>query len=130
MSEPEHFKYDVRIRERMLKAQQVSPAEIAAHQNALVDLAERCDTLMLAQPALAPASRESQVVPAPAAPAPAPVRAVASPEPPPPPAEIAPPAPPPAPAPAEASAAPDLEPAPAVPAEAAVEPGGAGGEVS
>jgi hypothetical protein len=53
MSDPELFKYDVRVRDRMLKSKQISEEQVRAHLEALPDLVEACEDLAVAQPALA-----------------------------------------------------------------------------
>jgi len=53
MSDPEQFKYDVRVRERMLDSNQISQHEVEAYLGALPDLGGKCDEMELVQPALA-----------------------------------------------------------------------------
>jgi hypothetical protein len=79
MDLPVNFKFDVRIRPRLLARGQLAEADVAKHLDALPDLQPQADVIDLAQPALtspedrerAAASRPSSVVarPAPVAPA-------------------------------------------------------------
>jgi hypothetical protein len=52
MTKPELFKYDVRVRERMLRKGAISDSEVAGHLEGLADLDGRYDELVLRQPAL------------------------------------------------------------------------------
>lgn len=52
MNQPESFKYDVRVRARMMDRGAISDEEIAKHLSALPDLEKRAVTLVLEQPAL------------------------------------------------------------------------------
>jgi hypothetical protein len=80
MDAPANFKFDVRIRARLLAKGLVTEAEVAKHLDALADLQPSADYIDLAQPALtspeererhAPAAvRPSAVVPRAATPAP------------------------------------------------------------
>jgi hypothetical protein len=57
MSDPELFKYDVRVRRRMVEAEQISEEEVARRLEALPDLADECEELALRQPALTQTER-------------------------------------------------------------------------
>lgn len=64
MSDADLFKYDVRVRERMLQAGRVTAEEIKAHMESLPDVAERCEDTITVQPALArPEPEPAAVVP-------------------------------------------------------------------
>lgn len=52
MSTSEHFKYDVRIRERMLAKGLLTESELKSHLEALKDLEADTEPLALPQPAL------------------------------------------------------------------------------
>lgn len=52
MRDPEMFRFDVRIRERMMKAGRLSPEDLAKQLGALVDVESNCVTVDLEQPAL------------------------------------------------------------------------------
>jgi hypothetical protein len=52
MTDPELFKYDVRVRERMLNRARIAEAEVEKHLAGLPDLEQQCDIVDLAQPAL------------------------------------------------------------------------------
>jgi hypothetical protein len=52
MTGSELFKFDVRIRERMLRKSVLSDADVAKHLDALPDLTGQCDEMPLRQPAL------------------------------------------------------------------------------
>ena len=52
MRDPDTFKYDVRVRERMLRAGRVSTDDIARLLDALPDLEANLDIVTLNQPAL------------------------------------------------------------------------------
>lgn len=84
MSEPELFKYDVRVRERMLHRGGVSEAQIKQRLDALPDLDAECEVMVLQQPALGhPESAAAQPEAAAAEPAfapPAPPPPVAAPQ--------------------------------------------------
>ncbi len=58
MSDPDQFKYDVRVRERMLQSRQISPSQVEEHLSVLPDVESKCETLELPQPALAPPEAE------------------------------------------------------------------------
>lgn len=53
MTNLEAFKFDVRVRERMLRRAAITDAELARHLEALRDLESQCDEMPLKQPALA-----------------------------------------------------------------------------
>jgi hypothetical protein len=52
MKGSELFKFDVRVRERMLKTGALSDKELASHLESLVDRETVCDDIRLDQPAL------------------------------------------------------------------------------
>lgn len=52
MRDPEMFKYDVRVRERMLRAGRITPEEVDGVLQALPDLDAECEEVPLAQPAI------------------------------------------------------------------------------
>ena len=52
MRDPDIFKYDVRVRERMLRAGRVNADDIARVLDALPDLEANLDIVLLNQPAL------------------------------------------------------------------------------
>ncbi len=103
MSDPEQFKYDVRVRDRMLHKGSIDEGEVKRHLDALQDLEAVCEIMTLQQPALAHAE-----TPSPAAAVEAPIAVgepmAAPPEPP-----LAAPPPPPAPPPVQAAASPTAE---------------------
>ena len=49
---PEFFKYDIRVRERMLKRGELTTAELSKHVDALADVADLVVEVELKQPAL------------------------------------------------------------------------------
>jgi hypothetical protein len=49
---PEFFKYDIRVRERMLKRGELTPAELSKHVDALADVTDQVVEVELKQPAL------------------------------------------------------------------------------
>ena len=49
---PEFFKYDIRVRERMLKRGELSASELSKHVDALADVADQVVEIELKQPAL------------------------------------------------------------------------------
>ncbi|MEI9936743.1 MAG: hypothetical protein WDO69_05920 [Pseudomonadota bacterium] len=49
---PENFKYDVRVRERMLKRGMLTESELTKHVDALADVADQVVEVELKQPAL------------------------------------------------------------------------------
>jgi hypothetical protein len=49
---PENFKYDVRVRERMLKRGMLTEAELTKHVDALADVSDQVIEVELKQPAL------------------------------------------------------------------------------
>jgi hypothetical protein len=51
MTDPELFKFDVRVRERMQK-RGLSEAELQKHLSGLPDMESACDAIELVQPAL------------------------------------------------------------------------------
>src|SRR5450755_5102333 len=60
---PEFFKYDIRVRERMLKRGILTDAELGKHVDALADVADQVIEVELKQPALQRESeREARVV--------------------------------------------------------------------
>ena len=60
---PENFKYDVRVRERMLKRGLLTESELGKHVDALTDVADQVVEVELKQPALIKESeRETRVV--------------------------------------------------------------------
>lgn len=75
MTDPELFKYDVRVRDRMLRARRLTEAQVSSHLERLADASDRCETLVVNQPALGPTETElvprPRVVAAPAVAAPA-----------------------------------------------------------
>lgn len=52
MRDPEMFKYDVRVRERMLRGGRITPEEVNERLQALPDLESECEDVVLPQPAL------------------------------------------------------------------------------
>jgi hypothetical protein len=52
MKSSELFKFDVRVRERMLKKGLINDKELATHLESLADRATSCDDVRLDQPAL------------------------------------------------------------------------------
>ncbi len=52
MRDPEMFKYDVRVRERMLRAGRITPEEVSRVLDALPDLETFIESVPLNQPAL------------------------------------------------------------------------------
>ncbi|MEB2311137.1 MAG: hypothetical protein OZ921_03335 [Sorangiineae bacterium] len=52
MSESELFKYDVRVRERLMRKGQLSEAEVRAHLDALPDSVSNSEVVASAQPAV------------------------------------------------------------------------------
>lgn len=56
MTDPEQFKYDVRIRERMIRRGQVTEADVARHLEGLSDVETKCEPVPQHQPALAAGS--------------------------------------------------------------------------
>jgi hypothetical protein len=60
---PEFFKYDIRVRERMLKRGILSDAELGKHVDALADVTDQVIEVELKQPALQKESeREARIV--------------------------------------------------------------------
>jgi hypothetical protein len=60
---PEDFKYDMRVRERMLRRGELTEAELTKHVDALTDVAELLVEVELKQPALQRESeREARIV--------------------------------------------------------------------
>ncbi|HVU03748.1 MAG TPA: hypothetical protein VHE30_18445 [Polyangiaceae bacterium] len=74
MEVPDRFKLDVRVRDRMLANQTVTPADVQKHLDALPDLEASAEVIDLAQPAVSPPGERP---PPSARPAPRPVAAVA-----------------------------------------------------
>lgn len=61
---PENFKYDVRVRERMLKRGLLTEGELTKHVDALADVTDQVIEVELKQPALVKESeREARVLP-------------------------------------------------------------------
>ncbi len=52
MRDPEMFKYDVRVRDRMLRAGRITAEEINERLQVLPDLESECEEVQLLQPAL------------------------------------------------------------------------------
>jgi hypothetical protein len=52
MTDPELFKFDVRVRERMLKRGRITEADVSRHLASLADLDSVCETVEQPQPAL------------------------------------------------------------------------------
>jgi len=52
MRDPEMFKYDVRVRERMLRGGRITVEEISGLLQALPDVESECEDVLLPQPAL------------------------------------------------------------------------------
>lgn len=74
MTDPDLFKYDVRVRDRMLRMQRLTETQLATHLEQLPDLADRAEVVVGNQPAIGllepePALREVPRVVAPVAPA-------------------------------------------------------------
>ena len=60
---PEFFKYDIRVRERMLKRGMLTDNELSKHVDALADVADQVIEVELKQPALQKESeREARIV--------------------------------------------------------------------
>ena len=60
---PENFKYDMRVRERMLRRGELTESELAKHVDALTDVADLVIEVELKQPALQRESeREARIV--------------------------------------------------------------------
>ena len=60
---PEFFKYDIRVRERMLKRGMLTDGELSKHVDALADVADQVIEVELKQPALQKESeREARIV--------------------------------------------------------------------
>ncbi|HTA91989.1 MAG TPA: hypothetical protein VK745_20560 [Polyangiaceae bacterium] len=60
---PENFKYDMRVRERMLRRGQLTESELTKHVDALTDVADLLVEVELKQPALQRESeREARIV--------------------------------------------------------------------
>jgi len=70
MRDPEMFKYDVRVRERMLRGGRITVEEVTSLLQALPDVESECEDVLLPQPALdlaaAAATRQAAYSPAPA----------------------------------------------------------------
>ena len=72
MRDPEMFKYDVRVRERMLRGGRITVEEVSSLLQALPDVESECEDVLLPQPALdlaataAAATRQTAYSPAPA----------------------------------------------------------------
>ncbi len=52
MTDPDPFKYDVRIRERMIRHGLLSEAEVTRHLDGLSDVETKCESVPQHQPAL------------------------------------------------------------------------------
>ena len=71
MRDPEMFKYDVRVRERMLRGGRITVDEVNGLLQALPDVESECEEVLLPQPALdlaaaaAAATRQPAYSPAP-----------------------------------------------------------------
>lgn len=52
MEAPRNFKFDVRIRARLLNKKHITDSEVGKHLEALPDLDAACDTVTLSQPAV------------------------------------------------------------------------------
>jgi hypothetical protein len=52
MRDPEMFKYDVRVRERMLRGGRITVEEVNGLLQALPDVESECEDVLLPQPAL------------------------------------------------------------------------------
>ena len=78
MRDPEMFKYDVRVRDRMLRAGRISVEEVNGLLAALPDSESECEVVALNQPALDLAA--SQTVTARQSNPPAPLNDVSSPD--------------------------------------------------
>jgi hypothetical protein len=60
---PEFFKYDIRVRERMLKRGMLTDSELSKHVDALADVSDQVIEVELKQPALQKESeREARIV--------------------------------------------------------------------
>ncbi len=57
----EHFKYDVRVSDRFVKSGAVTEAELDKRVEALPDLADACEALDVAQPALGATAGTTEV---------------------------------------------------------------------
>ena len=70
MRDPEMFKYDVRVRERMLRGGRITVEEVNGLLQALPDVESECEDVLLPQPALdlaaAAATRQTAYSPTPA----------------------------------------------------------------
>jgi ribosomal protein L12E/L44/L45/RPP1/RPP2 len=74
MRDPEMFKYDVRVRERMLRGGRITVEEVNSLLQALPDVESECEDVLLPQPALdlaaaaaaVAATRQAAYSPAPA----------------------------------------------------------------
>lgn len=68
MRDPEKFKYDVRVRERMLRGGRITVEEVNSLLQALPDVEGECEDVLLPQPALdlaaAAATRQAAYSPA------------------------------------------------------------------
>jgi hypothetical protein len=56
MTDPELFKYDIRVRERMLKRGELNEPDLERHLSSLEDLETKCSRVDQPQPALGSAS--------------------------------------------------------------------------
>ena len=59
MTESDQFKFDVRVREHMIRRSALDDSELQKHLAGLSDLDDKCDHLNLRQPALGRAEPES-----------------------------------------------------------------------
>ncbi len=62
MRDPEMFKYDVRVRERMLRAGRITTEEVSRVLDALPDLETSIESVSLNQPALDPGAMGASTV--------------------------------------------------------------------
>jgi hypothetical protein len=77
MRDPETFKYDVRVRERMIKAGRLSPDDLARQLESLTDVEANLIAIELDQPALARSEGRGDAASRPVAVAVAPTAVVA-----------------------------------------------------
>ena len=59
MTDPELFKFDMRVRERMLKRGQINETDVQRHLSSLEDLETKCSRVEQPQPALGSPSEGS-----------------------------------------------------------------------
>ncbi len=65
MSEPEEFKFDIRVRQRMLRSNRLAGADLEQRMAKLVDVSTNGATVELKQPALGGREYPKDVLPAP-----------------------------------------------------------------